>query len=164
MTWQELGQSVKRAGFGGVDLTVRDEGHVLPSRVVEDLPGPAFGGAIFRARIQPKNNQGLAGNSDPHLIPQARQQCQLRLLYFRGGDFQLRREGFWIRAKNGCQVQVVVDLMGGRSCGRGVAADRAAIGRLIRRLTSLAERLDIRLLPGRGAIARVKSQLQQGRT
>jgi L-ribulose-5-phosphate 3-epimerase len=38
LSWQELAQSAKRAGFGGIDLTVRREGHVLPKNVVEDLP------------------------------------------------------------------------------------------------------------------------------
>jgi sugar phosphate isomerase/epimerase len=38
LSWQELAQSAKRAGFGGIDLTVRPAGHVLPQRVVEDLP------------------------------------------------------------------------------------------------------------------------------
>ena len=35
----ELAQAVKAAGFGGVDLTVRNElGHVMPNRAAEDLP------------------------------------------------------------------------------------------------------------------------------
>jgi sugar phosphate isomerase/epimerase len=37
----ELAQSAKGAGFGGIDLTVRKEGHVLPRNVVEDLPKAA---------------------------------------------------------------------------------------------------------------------------
>ncbi len=36
--WADLGAEVKRAGFDGVDLTVRPRGHVLPERVTEDLP------------------------------------------------------------------------------------------------------------------------------
>jgi sugar phosphate isomerase/epimerase len=38
LTWQELAQSAKRAGFGGIDLTVRTGGHVTPQRAAEDLP------------------------------------------------------------------------------------------------------------------------------
>jgi L-ribulose-5-phosphate 3-epimerase len=38
LNWSELAQSVKRAGFGGVDLTVRRGGHVLPERAATDLP------------------------------------------------------------------------------------------------------------------------------
>jgi L-ribulose-5-phosphate 3-epimerase len=38
LNWRELAEAAKGAGFGGVDLTVRREGHVLPERVVTDLP------------------------------------------------------------------------------------------------------------------------------
>lgn len=38
LNWRELAQSTRRAGFGGIDLTVRGGGHVLPERVVADLP------------------------------------------------------------------------------------------------------------------------------
>lgn len=38
MNWKEVGQSVKRLGFAGVDLTVRKGGHVAPEKAPEDLP------------------------------------------------------------------------------------------------------------------------------
>jgi L-ribulose-5-phosphate 3-epimerase len=38
LNWGELAQSAKRTGFGGIDLTVRRAGHVLPTRAAEDLP------------------------------------------------------------------------------------------------------------------------------
>jgi sugar phosphate isomerase/epimerase len=38
LNWRELAQSAKQAGFGGIDLTVRSEGHVLPERAEADLP------------------------------------------------------------------------------------------------------------------------------
>jgi L-ribulose-5-phosphate 3-epimerase len=38
LSWQELAQSAKRAGFDGIDLTVRGGGHVLPERATIDLP------------------------------------------------------------------------------------------------------------------------------
>jgi len=38
LNWQELAISSKRAGFGGIDLTVRRDGHVMPGRAAEDLP------------------------------------------------------------------------------------------------------------------------------
>jgi L-ribulose-5-phosphate 3-epimerase len=36
--WAELGRAVREAGFDGVDLTVRPQGHVLPERAAADLP------------------------------------------------------------------------------------------------------------------------------
>jgi L-ribulose-5-phosphate 3-epimerase len=38
MNWSELARAAKGAGFGGIDLTVRKGGHVMPERVKEDLP------------------------------------------------------------------------------------------------------------------------------
>lgn len=38
LNWQELAQAAKRAGFGGIDLTVRSGGHVAPERAPADLP------------------------------------------------------------------------------------------------------------------------------
>ena len=36
--WRGLAQSAKSVGFGGIDLTVRQGGHVRPERAAEDLP------------------------------------------------------------------------------------------------------------------------------
>ena len=38
LSWGDLGEAVKDAGFDGVDLTVRAGGHVLPERAATDLP------------------------------------------------------------------------------------------------------------------------------
>ena len=61
-------------------------------------------------------------------------------------------EGFGIRAQGGCQVEVIVDLMGGAVCGRGVRGGRARrqAGERTRRRISLTDRLRIRTWPGRG--------------
>lgn len=38
LDYNKLSEVVKEMGFDGIDLTVRRKGHVLPERVVEDLP------------------------------------------------------------------------------------------------------------------------------
>src|SRR5215471_258747 len=38
MDWPRLARAAKGVGFGGIDLTVRPEGHVLPERAAQDLP------------------------------------------------------------------------------------------------------------------------------
>jgi len=38
LDWQELAQACKECGLDGVDLTVRDGGHVIPEKVETDLP------------------------------------------------------------------------------------------------------------------------------
>ena len=36
--WEQMAETAAELGFDGIDLTVRDGGHVLPERVKEDLP------------------------------------------------------------------------------------------------------------------------------
>jgi L-ribulose-5-phosphate 3-epimerase len=38
LSYDELGKTLSDTGFGGVDLTVRPGGHVLPERAAQDLP------------------------------------------------------------------------------------------------------------------------------
>jgi L-ribulose-5-phosphate 3-epimerase len=38
MDWRRLARAAKNVGFGGIDLTVRQGGHVRPERASEDLP------------------------------------------------------------------------------------------------------------------------------
>jgi L-ribulose-5-phosphate 3-epimerase len=38
LAWDALGRAVKEAGFDGIDLTVRPQGHVAPDRAADDLP------------------------------------------------------------------------------------------------------------------------------
>ncbi len=38
LAWADVGRAVKDAGFDGVDLTVRANGHVLPEKAADDLP------------------------------------------------------------------------------------------------------------------------------
>jgi hypothetical protein len=36
--WEQMAETAAELGFDGIDLTVREGGHVLPERVKEDLP------------------------------------------------------------------------------------------------------------------------------
>src|SRR5208283_2836213 len=38
LDWEPMAETAAELGFDGIDLTVRDGGHVLPERVREDLP------------------------------------------------------------------------------------------------------------------------------
>lgn len=38
LSWSELAKAAKEAGFDGIDLTVREDGHVFPKRAAADLP------------------------------------------------------------------------------------------------------------------------------
>jgi len=69
MDWRRLAQSVKRAGFDGVDLTVRKGGHVAPERAAEE---PAEGRGLDpgrRARSGDDHHGLLAARSPPRSDP-----------------------------------------------------------------------------------------------
>ncbi|HMD86521.1 MAG TPA: sugar phosphate isomerase/epimerase family protein [Terriglobia bacterium] len=68
LTWQELAQSAKRAGFEGIDLTVRRGGHVMPQRVAEDLP-KAVGAIRAEGLDVPMITTELVSADDPTAAP-----------------------------------------------------------------------------------------------
>ena len=68
MNWRELAQAAKAAGFGGIDLTVRKGGHVMPERVKEDLPKAV--GAIRGEGLEvPMITTELRAADDPATVP-----------------------------------------------------------------------------------------------
>jgi L-ribulose-5-phosphate 3-epimerase len=86
LTWQELGQKAKHAGFGGIDLTVRDEGHVLPQRAAEDLPKAV--GAIRAAGLEvPMITTELTSAEDPAARPILSTAAKLHIPYFKPGYY-----------------------------------------------------------------------------
>ena len=88
LTWPELAQAVNRAGFGGVDLTVRDElGHVMPERAAEDLPKAV---AAIRAEglEVPMLTTELTRGDDPTARPILSTAAKLGIPYFKPGYYQ----------------------------------------------------------------------------
>ena len=68
LNWEQLGRTVKQLGFGGVDLTVRGGGHVLPDRAAEDLPKAVA--AIRAAGLSvPMISTNLLSATDPAAKP-----------------------------------------------------------------------------------------------
>ena len=56
-----MADAAARMGFAGVDLTVRPDGHVLPDRVSDDLPGAAE--ALKKAGLPPKLMTTVVGDA-----------------------------------------------------------------------------------------------------
>ncbi len=87
MNWQKLGQTVKKLGFGGVDLTVRPQGHVLPERAAEDLPN-----AVTAIRAEgltvPMITTGLLSAADPTAKPILQTAGKLRIPYLKPGYYK----------------------------------------------------------------------------
>jgi len=89
LTWQELGRSAKRAGFGGIDLTVREEGHVLPQRVAEDLPKAVA--AIRGEGLEvPMITTELTSAADPAALPILSAAAKLSIPFFKPGYYQYK--------------------------------------------------------------------------
>jgi L-ribulose-5-phosphate 3-epimerase len=87
--YDDLGKTVKQIGFGGVDLTVRPKGHVLPERVRQDLPR-----AVEQIRAHgisvPMITTGLTSPSDPAARPTLSTAARLKVPYFKLGYMYYR--------------------------------------------------------------------------
>jgi L-ribulose-5-phosphate 3-epimerase len=86
LKWQELAQHAKAAGFGGIDLTVRRDGHVMPSRAAEDLPKAV---AAIRAEglEVPMITTELLTENDPTAEPIIRTAADLHIPFLKPGYY-----------------------------------------------------------------------------
>jgi len=87
MEWGRLAKNLKRLGFGGVDLTVRKEqGHVMPERVQEDLPKAV---AAFRGEglDVPMITTSLTSPDEPAARPILATAGKLGIPYFKAGYY-----------------------------------------------------------------------------
>jgi L-ribulose-5-phosphate 3-epimerase len=82
-----LAETVKNLGVGGVDLTVRPGGHVLPERAAEDLPKAVA--AIRAAGLNvPMITTGLTSASDPAARAILSTAARLSIPYFKPGYYR----------------------------------------------------------------------------
>lgn len=87
LNYDQLGKAVRDAGFGGVDLTVRPKGHVLPERVAEDLPR-AYEAIRSHGLSVPMISTGLVSASDPAARPTLKTAAKLGIPYFKLGYYR----------------------------------------------------------------------------
>lgn len=119
MNWQQLAQTVKKLGFGGIDLTVRLGGHVLPERAAEDLPKAIA--AIKAESLQvPMITTGLVSANDPTAKPILSTAGKLGIPFFKPGYYKyefkdVRRE----LEKFGAEFSALAELgkQAGVQCG-----------------------------------------------
>lgn len=87
LNYTDLAHTVKQMGFDGVDLTVRQGGHVLPERAAVDLPR-----AVETIRAQnlavPMITTGLTSASDPAARPTLSTAGRLGVVFFKLGYWQ----------------------------------------------------------------------------
>jgi sugar phosphate isomerase/epimerase len=90
MQWGRLAKSIKRLGFDGVDLTVRKEqGHVMPERVTEDLP-KAFAAFQDEGVDVPMITTSLTSADDPAARPILATAGKLGIPYFKAGYYRYK--------------------------------------------------------------------------
>lgn len=87
LNWQQLATTVKKLGFGGIDLTVRPGGHVLPERVAEDLP-PAVAAIREVGLTVPMITTGLLSGNEPAARPTLQTAGKLRIPYCKPGYYK----------------------------------------------------------------------------
>ena len=87
LNWQKLGQTVKQLGFGGVDLTVRAKGHVLPERAAEDLP-KAIAAIRAEGLTVPMITTELLAATDATAKPILQTAGKLRIPYLKPGYYK----------------------------------------------------------------------------
>src|SRR5262249_18478596 len=87
MDWARMAKAVKRLGFGGIDLTVRPGGHVLPERAAEDLPKAV---AAIRAEglSAPIITTALTSSQDPTAKPILATAGKLSIPFFKPGYYR----------------------------------------------------------------------------
>src|SRR5579863_4703796 len=79
---REMAAIAKDIGFDGVDLTVREGGHVLPERVEEDLPKAAED--IRKAGLEfPMITAEIVDTSSPHAEAILKAASRLGIRYYR---------------------------------------------------------------------------------
>jgi L-ribulose-5-phosphate 3-epimerase len=118
LSWRELAQAAKHAGFGGVDLTVRPEGHVLPQRAATDLP-KAVEAIRAEGLAVPMISTALVTADDPTAKPILQTAHNLSIPFVKPGYYHYK----------------FVDVL----------AERNDAGRKFRGLAELAERYEIQL-------------------
>lgn len=144
MDWRRLAQAVKRLGFGGIDLTVRPEGHVLPERAEEDLPKAI--GIIRDAGLEvPMITTALTSASDPTARPILSTAAKLSIPFFKVGYYQyklvdVRRE----LAAAGDQLRGLIALAGDLGIQAGYHNHEEYIGAPVWDMASVIEPLDPR--------------------
>lgn len=87
MDYTRLGKTVKTLGFGGVDLTVRPGGHVLPERAADDLP-KAVEGIRAAGLTVPMITTALTSANDPAAKPILATAGRLSISYFKPGYYK----------------------------------------------------------------------------
>ena len=143
LNWSDLGKAVKDAGFDGVDLTVRTQGHVLPERAAQDLPR-----ALDAVRAQgvtvPMVTTELTSAAHPTAKPLLQAAAQGGVRYFKTGYWRFTSSRD-VRAQLAATGEALAGLASlARDCGieLGFHNHNAYIGAALWDIAPAIDRLD----------------------
>jgi sugar phosphate isomerase/epimerase len=86
LNWEQMAETAAQLGFDGIDVTVRDGGHVLPERVKEDLPKVAR--IVRKAGLDiPMITAGIMDIHSPHAEAIIRTASEVGIHRYRWGWF-----------------------------------------------------------------------------
>jgi L-ribulose-5-phosphate 3-epimerase len=87
--WRQLAQAAKSVGFGGIDLTVRQGGHVRPEHAAEDLPKAVE--AVREERLEvPMITTELTSADDPAARVILSTAAKLSIPFFKPGYYHYK--------------------------------------------------------------------------
>ena len=145
VAWNDLASAVKEAGFDGVDLTVRRNGHVAPERAAEDLPR-AIEAITSRGAKVPMITTELTSAGMPIARPLLQAAAHSGVTYFKPG-YWLYSSSSDVRAQVAATGEALVGLAAlARDCGieMGFHNHAGYIGAALWEIAPAMDRLDPR--------------------
>lgn len=145
VAWNDLAAAVRNAGFDGVDLTVRRNGHVAPERAAEDLPR-AIEAITSRGAKVPMITTELTSASSPLAKPLLQAAAQSGVKYFKPG-YWLYSSSPDVRAQVAAAGDALIGLAAlARDCGieMGFHNHAGYIGAALWEIAPSIDRLDPR--------------------
>jgi len=143
--WSDVGRAVKDAGFDGVDLTVRPNGHVLSERAADDLPRAIE--AITSQGVQvPMITTDLTSATTPVAKPLLQAAARNGVRYFKTGYWRYSSSAD-VRAQVAAAGEALAGLAAlARDCGieLGFHNHAAYIGAALWDIAPAIDRLDAR--------------------
>lgn len=144
LNWKELAESTKRAGFDGIDLTVRPEGHVLPERAEADLPKAVEAIRATGLKV-PMITTALLSADDPAARPIISTASKLHIPYLKPGYYQYKMVNVQKEvAEAGLRFRTLVDLAKDHGIQVGYHNHPRYIGEAIWDMARVIEPLDPR--------------------
>jgi sugar phosphate isomerase/epimerase len=143
--WNELASAVKDAGYDGVDLTVRRNGHVAPERAAADLPR-AIDAITSRGAKVPMITTELTSANTPLARPLLQAAARSGVQYFKPG-YWLYSSSSDVRAQVAATGEALTGLAAlARDCGieMGFHNHAAYIGAALWEIAPAMDRLDPR--------------------